>query len=124
MYEIRVNTHFLADHQIRIPNGFLEPIHGHEWKIEAVFRGPKLDEVGILVDFTLIEKSLKEIIAPFENSIMNNVPALEGQNPTAENIARYIFIQLQKNLENNVSLAAVYVMEAPGCIAGYLESSL
>ncbi len=121
MYECRVSAGFSAAHQVRMYDDALEPIHGHDWKVEAVFRGPELDTIGVLVDFVAAERALREAVAPLHHTRLNDAPLLRGLNPTAENVARIIFDELHARLGPDVPLAAVYVDEAPGCIAAYLR---
>lgn len=123
MYECRVEAGFSAAHQVRMYDGELEPVHGHDWKVEAVFRGPALDEIGVLIDFVLVERVLREIVGALHHTSLNACPAMNGLNPTAEHVARRIFEQLREQLGAAAPLAGVYVTEAPGCVAAYLEGS-
>ncbi len=119
MFEVRVQARFCATHQVRLYDGELEPLHGHDWRVEAVFRGPKLDEIGVLVDFVLVEQTLREIVARFHHGNLNDVPELADRSPTAECVARRVFALLQGELGPDVPLAGVAVEEAPGCVAAY-----
>lgn len=121
-YEVRVQGRFSAVHQLRMPGGSVEPLHGHDWRVEAVFRGPRLDAVGLLVDFEKAAEALRQVLAGLNHANLNTVGALAGGNPTAERVARIIFEQLRQSL-GGCPLAAVYVEEAPGCEAGYLAES-
>lgn len=119
MFECRVQTGFSASHQVRMYDDQLEPIHGHDWRVEAVFRGPRLDRIGILVDFVEAERVLKEIMVQLHHVHLNEALILQGLNPTAEHVAQRIFEELRTRLPE-APLAGVYVHEAPGCVAGYL----
>jgi len=121
MYEVRVQARFNALHQLRLYDGTVEPLHGHDWKVEAVFRGPELDRIQVLVDFVSAEARLREVVKPFDHAGLNEITAREGANPSAEWVARYVFDRLRERLEPGCPLVAVYVEEAPGCIAGYLR---
>lgn len=121
MYECRVQAGFFAVHQVRLADGTLEPLHGHDWKVQAVFAGPQLDAAGMLVDFVAAQGALQDVLRSLHQTELNAAPPLSGLNPTAEHVARTVFEQLQKRLPG-FGLAAVYVEEAPGCIAGYLAA--
>lgn len=121
MYEVRVRAGFSAAHQLRLYDGSLEPIHGHDWKVEAVFRGPELDGIGVLTDFVPVQKALAEVLGGLHHQNLNDAPLLGGKNPTAEHVARVVFEQLRERLPA-APLLAVYVEEAPGCIAGFALS--
>lgn len=118
-YEVRVQGRFSAVHQLRLADGRLEPIHGHDWRVEVVFRGPRLKPTGVLIDFEEVAARLKDALADLEHGNLNTLPALAGQNPTAERVARLIFYRIGQHLDPDRPPAAVYVEEAPGCVAGY-----
>ena len=119
MYEVRVEARFCAAHQLRLASGGLEPLHGHDWVVQAVFRGAMLDQSGMLVDFVLVREKFSSIIAVLHHRILNEIPLIDGLGPSAEVIARYLFEQLDRAMGRPSQLAAVYVQEAPGCMAGY-----
>ena len=120
MYEVRVQAGFSAAHQVRMYDGRLEPLHGHDWEVEAVFRGPELDGIGVLVDFVVVEGTLRAVVAGLHHTCLNEAPMLGGLSPTAEHVARRIFEELAARLGPGAPLIGVYVREAPGCTAGYL----
>lgn len=122
MYEVRVQAWFSAAHQVRLYDGQLEPLHGHDWQVEAVFRGPALDRIGVLVDFVAVQNALREVVAGLNHTNLNEAPLLAGLNPTAEHVARRVFEQLQDRLGREAPLTGVWVREAPGCIAAYTVS--
>ncbi|GMV96988.1 MAG: 6-carboxy-5,6,7,8-tetrahydropterin synthase [Phycisphaerae bacterium] len=122
MYEVRVQACFSAAHQVRLYDGGLEPIHGHDWRVEAVFRGPELDRIGVLVDFVAAEAALREVTANLHHTRLNDLPFFADVNPTAENLARWVFERLAERLGPDAPLVGVYVREAPGCVAGYRVS--
>lgn len=119
MYEVRVQATFSAAHQVRMYDGRWEPIHGHDWRVEAHFRGSALDRIGVLVDFVAAEAALRGIVGEFHHTRLNDVPALADMNPTAENVARVVFERLKVQLGPVAPLVGVYVQEAPGCVAGF-----
>ena len=118
MYECRIQAGFSASHQVRMYDDQLEPLHGHDWKVEAVYRGPELDRIGVLIDFVAVQRELAAIVDRLHHTHLNDNPFLGGDNPTAEHVARRIFDALTAAIPGT-PLAGVYVTEAPGCIAGY-----
>ena len=119
MYEVRVQAHFRAEHRLTTRGGQQEPAHTHDWIVEAVFRGPGLDENGVLIDFTAAEKALQIAVDPLDHTNLNEAPFSAGANPSAERLARHLFDVLGAQLGPTTPLAAIYVHEAPGCTAGY-----
>lgn len=59
--------------------------HGHNWKIKVTCVAQELDDNGMVIDFKKI-KQLGE--NRLDHSVLNK--ELQGMNPTAENIARWI----------------------------------
>lgn len=118
-YEVRVRGGFSAIHQLRLPEGGLEPVHGHDWKVEAVFRAARLEPTGWLIDFEEASAALGRVLAVLHHGDLNTLDWLEGANPTAEHVARLIHRRLRAELGSACPLAGVCVEEAPGCVAGY-----
>lgn len=120
MYEVRVEGRFNAVHQLRMHDGTVEPLHGHDWRVEVVFRGPVLDSAGLLIDFEEASHALGVILARLQHGNLNKLEWLAGENPSAERVARAIFEQMRLQLGQDRPLSAVYIEEAPGCVAGFL----
>jgi len=70
----------------------------------------------MLVDFHDLKAILDAIIARLDHCVINEVPPFTGINPTAEQIAQYIFTQLRKDAAfrktNGARLASVKVWES------------
>jgi 6-pyruvoyltetrahydropterin/6-carboxytetrahydropterin synthase len=122
VFRLAIQAEFCAAHAITI-RGEREPVHGHNWRVEAAVEGPELDGEGLLCDFHAVEGALREVIGPLENADLNEAAALAGINPTAENVARAIFEGLARALSGvlppGARVARVSVTEAPGCRAEY-----
>ena len=116
MFRLSINSSFSAAHTLTI-QGVSEPVHGHDWQVQAVVEGPRLDEDGLLCDFHDLEALLAEIIGPFQTANLNESEAFREQNPSAEVVARYIGERFAAGLPSQVSLVRVSVTEAPGCMA-------
>ena len=96
MYEVIVRDHFSAAHQLRATGGSCENLHGHNWKIEVIVSAPKLDGMGVVVDFKIVEDKTKEILDLFDHQVLNHIPVFQDINPSAENIARFCFEELSQ----------------------------
>ena len=120
MYEISVRGSFRATHQVATPSGELEPRHEHDWRIEAVWGGRRLDDRGLLVDFARAEQALRGLASALEGTHLNEHAILAGRPPSAENVARVFFEKLD-SVRGSVDarLRSVSVREAPGCRAVY-----
>lgn len=120
MFEISVSGHFRAQHQVCLPHGALEPLHQHDWRVVVTLAGPKLDQTGVLLDFTHIKPRLDELLATLNDRNLSELAPFAGQNPSAENLATHIAARLGVDLPAGVRLRCVEVEEEPGCLARYL----
>lgn len=125
MYEITVESIFAAAHAIRLPDGSLEPIHGHNWPVKVTVSAEKLDEIETVCDFHLLQDLLDNALNLWQNNDLNKCePFTDGNgslkiNPTAERVAWAIAQKISPLLPGNCTLVSVSVGEAPGCTAIY-----
>lgn len=118
MYKIFVEDRFSAAHQIKGYKGECEKLHGHNFKVKVTVEMDKLNELGMGMDFREIKKILKKIIDKLDHTFLNELPQFKSCNPTAENIARYIFGELKHNLP---ALQEVKVWESDTSGVSYSE---
>lgn len=122
VYEVYVKTHFSAAHSLRGYPGDCARTHGHNWIIEAYVKCKELDQIGIGVDFRDIKQAVKEVLAGLDHFNLNELPAFSKVNPTSENIAKFLYMELGKVLNSEVvRVSKVKVMETPGAGAFYWE---
>ena len=110
-FEITAGRTFAAAHQLRLYDGSLEPLHGHNWKVRVTVAAEKLDPIGVVMDFHELQRRLDAIVSPMHNRHLNDLPAFSPDhlNPTTENVARHIAENL--TLPPGVRLAGVEVWE-------------
>jgi 6-pyruvoyltetrahydropterin/6-carboxytetrahydropterin synthase len=122
MFEAAYETSFCATHVLTRAGEALEPLHGHDWRVEAVAAGDALDEIGVVVDFELLKQAVAEVTRRFHYKDLNGHPAFAGKSPSAEAVARYFFDEVRKGMgAHGRLLRRVRVWEAPGCSASYSE---
>jgi len=122
MYEVVIKTEFSAAHQLRCYDGKYENLHGHNWTVQVTVEAKDLDEIGVGVDFVHLKKKTEEIIAQLDYQNINEVPPFDQQNPSAENIARWLFQQLALEFNSErVRVRRVQINEMPNCGAAYFE---
>ncbi|PYQ12231.1 MAG: 6-carboxytetrahydropterin synthase QueD [Acidobacteria bacterium] len=122
MFEVAYETTFCATHRLTEDGQPIEPVHGHDWRVEAVAAGESLDRIGVVIDFERLKEVLGEVASRFHYQDVNEHPAFAGQSPSAEAVARYFFLEVRKGLGGDGSrLRRVRVWEAPGCSATYSE---
>lgn len=99
MFEVRVKDDFAAAHFLRDYNGKCENLHGHNYTVYVHVEGNTLDDGGMLLDFTLLKASLKEVLSKIDHTNLNDIKEFD-QNPSAERIAMYIYKNLVENLKS------------------------
>ena len=120
LYQITVETTFSASHQLRGYKGEIEPLHGHNFRVEASVVARRLDELGLGMDFLELERELKEILAPYDHRHLNELAPFDDLNPTTENMARWLYEKLEERLiPLGLRVRRVRVWEAPTYSASY-----
>jgi 6-pyruvoyltetrahydropterin/6-carboxytetrahydropterin synthase len=121
-FAITITREFSAAHALRLYDGTMETVHGHNWRVAVTAAAEKLDGMGVVMDFHDLERLVKEIISPWRNRNLNEVGpfATEGKlvvNPSAENVAKCVGEAVK--LPAGVMLEKVEVWETGNCCAVY-----
>lgn len=93
-----------ADHKCR-------RLHGHSFQIAIFVEGPVDPELGWVLDYADLRASFQPLFEQLDHRCLNDVEGLD--NPTSENLARWIWQRLQTSLPQ---LSRVVVRET--CTAG------
>ncbi len=128
--------HFDAAHRIVNHESKCKFVHGHRYVVEATFTAPELDRLGRIVDFGVIKEKLSSwidenwdhnaILWENDKELGDAIASSTSQkifylptNPTAENIADYLFSVVCPRLFVNDSLQClkIRVWETPNCYA-------
>ena len=119
MFEITVSRVFSAAHAIRLYDGSLETIHGHNWSVDLTVAANDLDDIEVVMDFHQLESDVDALLKRADNCNLNDIePFKDGAvNPTAERVAWWIGSEIAKDLPSHAKLVSVRVGEAPGCTA-------
>lgn len=118
-YEMTVKDHFDAAHTLVGYDGPCRYLHGHTWDVEVTIAGEHLDSIGILYDFKSIKRDLHAVLENFDHRFINDTPPFDVINPTAENLARVVFFELEKTLPSGVFLQEVAIWESPAAKVTY-----
>jgi len=113
-------------------------LHGHRYALEASFVADDLDNLGRVIDFGVIREVLgswiddnfdhNTILCLEDKKLGEKIASETGQkiyyikeNPTAENIANYIFTEICPKLfaNKNVKCVGIKLYETPNC---YVET--
>lgn len=124
IWRLTVTEGFSASHCLRGYEGPCENLHGHNFGVEAVVEGERLDpKIEYLIDFKELRGMVRKILAELDHRHLNDVPAFVVENPSSENLARYIYRKLEQALSGRpVRLVSVSVLEKPASRATYMEA--
>ena len=117
MFQITTTRWFSASHQLRLHDGSLEPLHGHNWRVKLTVGSARLDSIGVVMDFHELERLLDQVLSPLHNRHLNDTPAFAKLNPSAENVALHVGRSLA--LPERVKMLEVEVWETQTNSATY-----
>lgn len=125
MFELTIAVNFEAAHCIRNYPGKCSRLHGHNWKVEVNIYGNTLNELGMLVDFVDLKTAVNSILENLDHYYLNEVEPFCQINPTAENIAQYIYEELEETtiFQQGVKLRSIRVWESPNSAAAYSKEA-
>jgi 6-pyruvoyltetrahydropterin/6-carboxytetrahydropterin synthase len=120
MYSVRVEADFAAAHFLSHYHGKCENFHGHNYRVRAWARGKTLSEGGMLLDFGVLKKALRDVCACLDHTNLND-KEIFANDPSAERIAKYVFEQMKALLPPEAVglLCTVDVYETPASMARY-----
>ena len=122
MYELKIITQFAAAHRLENFYGKCEALHGHNWKVEVFLAGDRLDRAGLLLDFGVVKAKAREVLEEIDHKYLNELPAFKEQNPSSENLARYLFQRLSDTLNRDgARVRRVNVWESDTSCAAYYQ---
>ncbi len=97
-----------------VPDGHkCAKLHGHSFRVEIHARGAVDQKTGWVMDFAAISAAFEPVLEQLDHKNLNNIDGL--QNPTSENLCRWIWLRLQPALPQ---LSKIIVQESSesGCI--------
>ncbi len=122
MYEVKINTTFSAAHQLRCYDGKYENLHGHNWGATVLVEAKELDSMGVGIDFIVLKKKVEAILSKLDYQNINEIPPFDKLNPSAENIAYWVFQALKADIgSDTVKVKRVEIREMADCGAAYYE---
>jgi 6-pyruvoyltetrahydropterin/6-carboxytetrahydropterin synthase len=88
-------------------------LHGHSFRIQISVEGAVEEHLGWVMDFADLKTAFQTIEDQLDHRCLNDVEGLE--NPTSENLARWIWERLQPSLP---ALSKIVVRETctSGCV--------
>ncbi len=121
-YTLKILTDFAAAHLLRGYEGACSRLHGHNWKVEVEVVATALDAVGMGVDFKVIKAATRDVIGRLDHYNLNEIAPFDRINPTAENIAAFLYGELSKALNTDtVTVRAITLWETDRACVTYTE---
>ncbi|MFC4358624.1 6-pyruvoyl tetrahydropterin synthase family protein [Halobium salinum] len=103
MYSLSVGRDFVAQHFLTVPDPGPEgEVHSHRYRAEVRFSGPELDEYGYLVDIDAVDDALDALDDRYRDTLLNDLPEFEGQNPSVERFARHFADRVEDRVPTDV----------------------
>jgi 6-pyruvoyltetrahydropterin/6-carboxytetrahydropterin synthase len=122
MFKIKISTQFSAAHLLRNYKGKCESLHGHNWKVEVLVANTELNPCGMVMDFSELKKMTSTALEELDHQNISDLEYFKDHNPSSEEIARYIFNKLKKEInEKKCQLSEVRVWETENSCAIYSE---
>jgi 6-pyruvoyltetrahydropterin/6-carboxytetrahydropterin synthase len=122
-YTLKIVTDFASAHTLRDYPGACSRMHGHNWKVELELEASQLNGIGIAVDFKKMKKTTNEVCARLDHRYLNELEPFTEINPTAENIAAYLYAEISKQLNNDtVTVNALTLWETERACVRYQEN--
>jgi len=99
-HELAVRRTFIAQHVLTVPEP--EPpedeVNSHQFTVEIQFAADSLGEYEYLVDISEVEAILDELTERYRDTLLNDLPEFEGQNPSVEHFARVFGDRVEESL--------------------------
>jgi len=122
MYQLKISSSFASAHNLMNYQGDCENLHGHNWKVEVSVTAENLDKAGLGIDFKTLKAETKSLLKTLDHKHLNELVPFKDVSPSSENIARYIYQELSRTLNNdNIKVESITVWESDFACAKYYE---
>ena len=127
-YELTVSAEFCAAHRLNGYPGNCRNTHGHNWGVTVSVLATELDDLGMGMDFRDIKALVKQALSTLDHAFLNDLAPFSAMNPTAENIARHLYGELNRLLAEAapgkaLRVSRVHIAETPGAGVTYWEEA-
>jgi 6-pyruvoyltetrahydropterin/6-carboxytetrahydropterin synthase len=123
-YLLKVVTEFASAHTLRDYPGACSRMHGHNWKLELEVVASALDDVGMGIDFKQMKAAANEVGDRLDHRYLNELEPFTDINPTAENIAAYMYREIAAKLNSDtIRVKAVTLWETDRACVRYSEEN-
>ena len=121
-YTVKVTNYFCGAHRLRGYQGDCVDVHGHNYKLTTEITANQLDDLGMVIDFAQARPIIDKIVMQLDHKFFNEVSPFDTINPTAENIAAWIYKQIAQQINSDrVRVKSVVLQETPHEAVSYTE---
>ena len=121
-FTLKIVTDFASAHTLNGYPGDCSRMHGHNWKVEVEAVATALDNIGMGIDFKHMKQAAKEVVQELDHRYRNDLSPFKEINPTAENIAAYLFKEISQRLNRDtVTVSAITLWETERASVRYEE---
>lgn len=126
MFDLSITADFEAAHYIPHYPGKCSRLHGHNWRIEVGVCGDTLNKLGMLIDFHDLRAEVKKVSEKLDHYYLNEIEPFSAISPTAENIAKYIYDELNSlpQITDYCKVRFVKVWESPNSAVSYSQEAV
>ena len=122
MYEVDITIGFAAAHLLRNYKGKCEHLHGHNYRVKVVARALSTGSGGMVIDFGDLKGAAGTVVEKLDHTYLNEVSPFDTIEPSAENIARYLFEEIARMLGDQAKmLHRVSVWESDSSRATFIR---
>jgi 6-pyruvoyltetrahydropterin/6-carboxytetrahydropterin synthase len=115
-----VRENFAAAHRLESYHGKCEALHGHNFRVEALFEGEGVGPEGMLIDFAILKGYLRTILSDLDHKYINEIEFFKERASSSEYMAVYIYGRLEEMIaKETVKVKEVRVWESENAYAAF-----
>jgi 6-pyruvoyltetrahydropterin/6-carboxytetrahydropterin synthase len=122
MFEVEIISSFSAAHRLRQYKGKCERLHGHNYRVHVTARASNPEADGMVIDFGELKRITNDLLERLDHHLLNEIKPFDEIEPSAENIAEFIFHEVEQGLGKRGDLLySVGVWESDTSVARYFR---
>lgn len=107
-FKVVLRLRFSASHILRKHSGKCRNLHGHTYEVEVGVESSELNQEDMVIDFEELKKGIGEVLNELDHRHLNEIEEFKKVDPTAENIARFIYLKLKNKISVKMSFVRIY----------------
>lgn len=115
MFRLKVRESFAAGHYLPDHDGDCSNQHGHTWTVEVEVSAKNVGSGGMVVDFGDVKRAVRDVIALFDHTNLNDLPWFTIIPPTAENLTTVIWGEMVGRVDGKITAITVWE-SADACV--------